>query len=296
MKIVIRTTLIIPLLLLLSECNKYKNNFDASGSFEAEETIISSEASGIIKQFAIEEGQILKAGETIGYIDSTQLYLRKKQAEAQINAILSKKPNVNVQLAGLQEQLKTAEFEKKRVQNLLKADAATPKQLDDINAQIEILKRQIEAQKSTLDIATQGLGQETTPLYVQIEQINDQLKKCILINPLNGTVITKFAEANEMSVLGKPLYKIADLSSLIMRAYITGDQLAMVKLNQKVTVSTDNGKGGFNKTEGIIIRINDKAEFTPKTIQTKNERANLVYAIKVKVKNDGLFKLACMAK
>ncbi len=279
------------LVLFLLACNKNKNTFDASGSFEAEETIISSEATGIIKQFSIEEGQLLDAGQTIGYIDSTQLFLKKKQLEAQIRAILSKKPNVSVQLAGLEEQLKTAEFEKKRVVNLLKSDAATPKQLDDINAQIEILKKQIDAQKSSLDIASQGIGNEATPFNIQIEQINDQLKKCRIINPVNGTVLSKFAEVNEMSAIGKPLYKIADLSTIILRVYITGNQLPLIKLNQKLKVNTDNGKGGFNETEGIISWINDKAEFTPKTIQTKNERANLVYAIKVKVKNTGFYKI-----
>jgi HlyD family secretion protein len=191
----------------------------------------------------------------------------------------------------LQEQLKTAEKERTRVANLVKGDAATPKQLDDINAQIEVLKKQIEAQKSTLSISSEGLGKDVVPLQVQIEQLNDQLAKCNIINPTNGTVLAKYAEANEMTTTGKPLYKIADLSNIILRAYITGNQLTQVKLNQKVKVLTDDGKGGYKETEGTIIWINDKAEFTPKTIQTKDERANMVYAIKVKVKNDGAYKV-----
>jgi HlyD family secretion protein len=276
---------------LLTACNDNKVSFDASGSFEAEETIISSEATGTIKQFSIEEGQTLEAGQEIGYIDSLQLYLKKKQLEAQVTAILGKKPNIPIQLSALQEQLKTTEKERTRVANLVKGDAATPKQLDDINAQIEVLKKQIEAQQSTLSISSEGLSKDIVPLQVQVEQLNDQLAKCKIINPANGTVLAKYAEANEMTTTGKPLYKIADLSNIILRAYITSNQLTQVKLNQKVKVLTDDGKGGYKETEGTVTWINDKAEFTPKTIQTKDERANMVYALKIKVKNDGSYKV-----
>ena len=278
-------------LLALSSCRKNKSNFDASGSFEAEETIISSEAIGTIKQFDIEEGQVLKKGEFIGYIDSTQLYLKKKQLESQIKAMLSKKPNLSVQISAMQSQLATAEKEKIRISNLVKGDAATPKQLDDINASIDIIKKQIDAQRSSLNIAIEGLGKDASSMVVQIEQLNDQLAKCKIINPKEGTVLTKYSEVNEMAATGKALYKIADLSSIILRVYITGNQLPKIKLNQTVKVYTDDGNGKFNETEGIITWISDKAEFTPKTIQTKDERANMVYAMKVKVKNDGTFKI-----
>ncbi len=277
--------------MVLTSCSNDKKNFDASGSFEAEETIISPEATGTIKQLTIEEGQNLTNGQSIGYIDSIQLYLKKKQLEAQINAILSKKPNVTVQLASLQEQLKTAEKEQKRIANLVKADAATTKQLDDINGNIEVIKKQIEAQKSSLEISSDGLNKEVMPLEIQIEQINDQLQKCKIINAVNGTVLSKYAETNEMASVGKPLYKIADLTTIILRAYISGNQLSQIKINQTVKVNTDDGNGGFKQTDGTIIWINDKAEFTPKTIQTKDERANMVYAIKVKVRNDGSYKI-----
>lgn len=276
---------------LLTACNDNKVSFDASGSFEAEETIISSEATGTIKLLSIEEGQTLEAGQVIGYVDSVQLYLKKRQLEAQVIAILGKKPNIDVQVSALQEQLRIAEGERTRVANLVEGDAATSKQLDDINAQIEVLKRQIEAQKSTLSISSEGLAKDVVPLQLQIEQLNDQLAKCNIINPVMGTVLTKYAEANEMTVTGKPIYKIADLSNIILRAYITGDQLPQIKLNQKVNVLTDDGKSGYKETEGTITWINDKAEFTPKTIQTKDERASMVYAIKVKVKNDGTYKV-----
>lgn len=278
-------------LLLLAACTSDKKTFDASGSFEAEETIISSEATGTIKAFNINEGQTLNAGENIGYIDSLQLYLKKKQLEAQINAILSKKPNISLQLAALNEQLKTAEKEQQRISKLVKADAATTKQLDDMNASIEVLKKQIDAQQSSLTISSDGINQDIRPLQVQIEQLNDQLAKCKITNPVNGTVLSKYAAVNELTAIGKPLYKIADLSSILLRVYISGNQLSQIKLNQRVSVNTDDGNGKFKQTAGTVIWINDKAEFTPKTIQTKDERANLVYAVKIKIKNDGTYKI-----
>ncbi|MBK6283131.1 MAG: HlyD family efflux transporter periplasmic adaptor subunit [Draconibacterium sp.] len=270
---------------------KNEKTFDASGSFEAVEVIISAEASGVLKAFDIEESQILQTGQLIGYIDSTQLYLKKKQLETQIAALLAKKPNIPVQLSVLYEQLKTAETEQQRVSSLVKSEAATTKQLDDINAQIEIIKKQIDAQKSTLYISSEGINKDILPLQVQVEQLNDQLLKCKIINPIKGTVLTKYAEQNEMAVTGKALYKIADLSTIILRVYISSNQLAQVKLNQKVKVHTDDGSGGFSEKEGTITWISDKAEFTPKTIQTKEERANMVYAIKITMPNDGVYKI-----
>jgi HlyD family secretion protein len=287
-----RTTLIgLALTIAFSSCKNGNKDYDASGSFEAEETIISSEASGIIQAFDIEEGKELQAGQVIGYIDSVPLLLKKKQLNAQINALQSRKPNVDVQLASLREQMKTALREQKRIENLVKAEAATGKQLDEVNAQVELIKAQMAAQKSSLDISTDAINKDVYPLSVQIEQIDEQLEKCKLINPLKGTVLSKYAERYEMTSLGKPLYKIANLSTIILRAYVSGNQLATVKLNQKVTVKTDDGSGGFKETEGTITWISDKAEFTPKTIQTKDERANLVYAIKIHVKNDGYYKI-----
>lgn len=287
----IKTMAVFASFIFATACNSNKNSFEASGSFEAEETIISAQATGNINEFKIEEGQALKAGEEVGYIDTVQLYLKKKQVEAQVNALLKKKPNIGLQLAAFQSQLATAEKEKVRITNLVKGNAATQKQLDDINANIEVIKKQIDAQKSSLDITSEGISSDAHPLMVQVEQINDQLTKAKIINPINGTVLAKYAVQNEMAVSGKALYKIADLSTLILRAYISGNQLPQVKLNQNVKVYTDDGKGGFKKTEGKIIWINDKAEFTPKTIQTKDERANMVYAIKVKVENDGTYKI-----
>lgn len=284
-------SMIVVIAIILTACNKNNHAFDASGSFEAEETIISAEAQGTLKLFELQEGQTLQVGQEVGYIDSLQLHLRKKQLEAQIVAIAGKKPDISVQLSALQEQLKTAEREKTRITNLVEGDGATPKQLDDITAQVEVLKKQIEAQRSSLTISSEGINKEIVPLQLQVEQLADQLNKCRIVNPVNGTVLTKYAEVNEMVSAGKPLYKIADLSDIILRVYITGSQLPRLKLNQEVTVLTDDGDGKYKETTGTIIWISDKAEFTPKAIQTKDERANKVYAVKVKVENDGSYKI-----
>ena len=244
------------------------------------------------KQYKVEEGQLLEGNQLIGYVDSLQLFLRKRQLEAQITALTGRKPNISAQLAALQEQLKTAKREEARVRNLANANAATAKQVDDATAQIAVIEAQIAAQKSTLDISTQGISNDATPLEIQIAQLEDQLEKSKIINPSPGTVLVKYAEQNEMAAPGKPLYKIANLSQIFLRAYVTGDQLPTLTLNQEVTVHTDDGQGGFDTAKGKITWINDKAEFTPKTIQTKDERANLVYAIKVKVPNEsGKFKI-----
>lgn len=277
--------------LTLAYCSGHKNEYDASGTFEAVETIVSAEAAGVLKDFTIEEGSALAQGQVIGHIDSTQLYLRKRQLEAQVNAVLSRRPNVAAQLAAYREQLKQAEREQQRLTNLLKADAATQKQLDDATAQVAIIKRQIEAQESSLGITSRSINEESSPLTIQVAQLQDQLAKCRIVNPVGGTVLTKYTEANEMATVGKPLYKIADLSTITLRAYITGDQLPVIRLNQAVTVLIDAAEGTQKQYPGTIQWVSDKAEFTPKTIQTKEERANLVYAIKIQVKNDGYIKI-----
>lgn len=288
-------TLFLLLALLTASCNNKDRTFDASGAFEAEETIISSEVAGRIEEFNIQEGQQLKAGQYLGYIDSLQLHLKKKQLQAQVEATLSRRPDVAAQLASLQEQLRAAQVEQKRIRNMVEADAATPMQLDAINAQVDVLKRQIAAQRSSLGISSESISQETVPLQVQIEQAEDQLARHRLINPVKGTVLTKYAEENELAAPGRPLYKIADLSTIILRAYITGSQLPEVKLGQEVEVLVGTGEEESKSYKGTVTWISDKSEFTPKTIQTKEERANLVYAVKIRVKNDGLLKTGMYA-
>ena len=277
--------------LVMLSCKQAPQLYNASGTFEAIETLIPADASGIIQQLDIREGQVIDSGQVIGYIDSTQLHLRKKQLEAQIKAVLSKKPNISRQLAAYQVQLDQARHELARIDRLVKADAATPKQLDDAKSMVAVIEKQMEALQSTLSITSEGLSQDTGPLFTQIAQLNDQIRRCVITNPVKGTVLTTYAEPFEMAVPGKPLYKIADLSSIILRAYITGDQLTGRRLGDQVTVMVDDTSGTYKTYNGTIEWISDKAEFTPKTIQTKDERANLVYAMKIRVANDGYLKI-----
>jgi HlyD family secretion protein len=279
------------ILVNIVSCKEKTNKYDASGSFEAIETMIAAEANGKLLQLDIEEGQQLDSGQVIGYIDSTQLHLNKLQMIQNKKAILSGRPQTSVQTEALKKQLANAELDRNRTKRLVEGGVASQKQLDDANAKITTLQAQIDAQENALQTTTSSINEQGGTVDVQLKEINNQLQKCVIVNPVKGTVLTKYAEQYEMAVLGRPLYKIADMSTVILRAYITGDQLQQVKLDQKVKVYTDDGKGGFKETEGVITWINDKAEFTPKTIQTKNERANLVYAIKVSVKNDGYLKI-----
>jgi HlyD family secretion protein len=275
----------------LIACSNGNGNFDATGTFEAEEIIVSSEATGKLIMFQVDEGLNLKQNQIIGVVDTTQLHLKKKQLQFTISAMLSKQPDVTVQLASIQKQIETAETEQKRIENLVKSNAATTKQLDDINSQLDVLRKQYTATKSSLTITKQGLQSETLPLTAQVEQIEDQINKSIIKNPVDGTVLTRYAKQNEITTNGKALYKIANLSEMTLRAYVSGDQLGQIKLGQKVKVFVDKGNEEQKEMSGNIYWVSSKAEFTPKTIQTKDERANLVYAIKVKVINDGYLKI-----
>src|ERR1035437_3866657 len=288
--------LILSAVAALISCNNTNNQFDAAGAFESVETIVSTEASGTIKEFKIEEGQTLLPGQVIGYVDSMQLYLRKKQLEAQISSTTVQMPDIPVQVAALQSQLAEAEKNQARMINLMKLDATTQQQLDNATTQVDMLKKQIEAQKSILGITTATLSKNVTPLQKQIDQINDQISKCRIINPIHGTVLTKYAQDHEVVMPGKALYKIAETDTLILRAYITGSQLSEAKLSQKIKVRVDKGTKQYAEYSGVIYWVSDKSEFTPKTIPTKEERADLVYAIKVRVINDGFLKIGMYAE
>ena len=291
--------------LLLAGCNGNGKKFDASGTFEAEETIVSSEMSGKILSLNVEEGAVLIKDSIIGLVDATNVSLQQEQVEASIRALNEKTADAGPQIQLLQNQLAVQQsqlnnllHEKTRIENLLKADAATGKQLDDINSQIDVARKQmnvtrqqITVQKNNIATQNRSILSEADPLKKRIAQLKDQAGRANIINPVTGTVITKYAETGEVTSAGKALYKIADLSSLNLRAYITGVQLGQVKLNQPVKVMIDDGAKKYKEYTGIITWVSDKAEFTPKTIQTKEERANLVYAIKVKVKNDGYLKI-----
>ena len=303
----------------LASCSSKSIKYDATGIFEADEIIVSAEANGKILQFNVEEGSTIIKDSVVGKIDPTSIELQKDQASSSVDALQQKTNNAAPQVAVLQsqlrlqnkqiavneEQLKVLKREQLRFQKLVAADAVPAKQLDDINGQVniledqitaaktqlQVLQSQINAQQQTVAIQNRSILSEKNPMEKKIAQIQEQLNKTTIINPVTGTVLTKYAEENEFTATGKALYKIADLSTMKLRAYISGNQLVQVKLNQQVKVLVDDGKGGYKELKGVISWISDKAEFTPKTIQTKDERANLVYAMKVNVQNDGYLKI-----
>jgi HlyD family secretion protein len=291
--------------IVFSACNSNKEKFDASGTFEADEVIVSSELNGKILALNAEEGTALSKDSIVGTIDAVNISLQKEQVEANIQALKEKTSDVTPQVKLLHDQLSVqqAQFgnlnhEKNRIENLLKQDAATGKQLDDINYQVDAMQKQmkvtqqqINVQKSNVATQNRSILSEGKPLTKNIALLEEQLSKSRIVNPANGTVLTKYAEPGEITSAGKALYKIADLSVLTLRAYISGAQLSQIKLGQSVKVLVDDGKSKYKELPGTITWVSDKAEFTPKTIQTKDERANLVYAIKIKVKNDGYLKI-----
>lgn len=284
-------TLIATALLSLAACNRGDGDFDATGTFEATEILVSSEANGKIMELNIEEGDRLDAGALIGYVDSTQLYLKKMQLSAGLRSVDIRKPDIRKQIAALEQQIATARTEQQRMENLVKAKAGNQKQVDDIVNNIKYLQKQLDAQYSTLNKTTGGADAEAEGILYQIMQLDDQLQKSRIVNPQAGTVLVKYAEPGEVTAAGKPLYKIADTDLLYLRAYITSDQLSTLKQGQTVRVFADYGEDARREYPGTITWISDKSEFTPKGIQTKDERANLVYAIKIAVKNDGYLKI-----
>jgi HlyD family secretion protein len=305
--------------LLFNSCTSGNSKYDATGTFEADEIIVSAEANGKILRLDVEEGSILAKDSLVGNIDPSAIELQKEQAASSIDALKQKtndpSPQISIlqsqmgaqikQIAVQEEQLKTLLKEQQRFKNLVAADASPVKQLDDITGQVNILREQITASKSQLEviqsqvssqrrsvaIQNRGILSERNPMEKKVAQIQDQLNKTKIVNPISGTVLAKYADASEYTSTGKAIYKIANLSMMKLRAYITGDQLAKVKLNQPAKVLVDDGKGKYRELTGTITWISDKAEFTPKTIQTKEERANLVYAVKINVKNDGYLKI-----
>lgn len=298
--------LILPaLLLMLSACGDSSRKADASGTFETDEVVVSSELSGKLLSFTIEEGDTIMKDKIVGEIDAQNIVLQKEQMEETIRSLSEKTSDVAPQVKLLENQLAVQQVrlanlrhEQKRVENLVKQDAATTKQLDDINAQVDaatkemtVTQQQINVQKNNVSTQNRSILSEGKPLEKRVAQLDDQLKRASIVNPVSGTVITKYTEAGEFTSPGKALYKIADLSVMTLRAYISGTQLSEIKLGQQVKVRIDDGKNKYREYQGQVTWISDKAEFTPKTIQTKDERANLVYAIKVKVKNDGFLKI-----
>ena len=244
---------------------------------------------------SIHEGDEVTKGQVLGQIDSTQLYLNKLQVEANRMALLSGRPDVQSQLDALQSEIASAEFEKKRIEKLLAGDVATQKQLDDINTKIQVLKDNLKAKKIALKIQTEAIDAQSEALEAQIDVINDQLDRSTITSPIDGTILVKYAEEGELTAMGKPLFQVADLDRMILRAYVTGDQLPRLQIGQKIQVLAEVGEEGSREYEGEITWISGKSEFTPKTIQTQDERANLVYAVKIAVPNDGNLKIGMYA-
>jgi len=265
--------------------------FDAQGTFEATEVIISSEAAGRILSFDIEEGMAINADEPLAVIDSVQLHLQRSQLEAQLSALLNSRPDVQTQVASLREQIATLKVEQRRIENMLRDGAATEKQKDDIDAQIRILESQLSATLSTLNTNTSTINSNAEAIRVQISALNDRIGKCRAVSPISGTVLVKYAQEGELATVGKPLVKIADLGNIYLRAYFTSVQLANIKLGDEVTVIADFGGEERYDYVGRITWISAESEFTPKTIQTADTRANLVYAVKIAVENDGRLKI-----
>lgn len=272
---------------ILQSCSDNEIKSDAFGNFEATETIVSAEGTGKLLSLNVEEGMTLEEGMQVGFIDTVQLFLKKKQIYSQKKITGTKFGNINSQAEVYREQMRTAQVEKNRIENLIKDNAASQKQLDDINGSLNTLQKQVEMVMTQNNTVRSEFGNYD----VQVQQIEDQIEKSIIKNPVRGTVLMKLAEPGEIMNFGKPLYKIADLSFLNLRVFVSGEQLPKIKIGQKVKVLIDDGKEGFRELEGTISWISSKSEFTPKIIQTKEERVNLVYAVKIKVSNDGSLKI-----
>lgn len=276
---------------LLFSCRQETERADAYGNFEARELLISAEAGGQLLELSVEEGMALSAGQRVGLIDTTAFHLQRNQLLAGIAAVRRKTQDPQPEIEVLREQKRNLMREQRRVQALLAEQAATPKQLDDIEGQIQVIEEQIAAAGARAQTANRGILAEIEPLQAQIEVVEEQLRKCYIINPVDGTVLLQLAEEAEITAPGRPLYKIADLREMTLRAYVSGIQLPHLQIGQEVTVLIDEDRDRNRAYPGRITWIADDAEFTPRMIQTKEERVNLVYAIKVVVENDGYLKI-----
>jgi HlyD family secretion protein len=271
-------------------CSTKEFKYDASGTFEAREVMVSSEAAGLLESFDIREGNSLKQGEYLGYVDTVPLYLKKLQILTAQRAVKSRKPDVATQISATKEQIAKAELEKTRVENLFNDNVATQKQLDDAISLVKVLKKNLDAQINSLNISVNSLSEESATYEVQVAQLDYQLSKCKIINPIDGVVLNKYSEEKELVYSGKPLYKIADMKNMFIRVYVVSNQLESIRTGQSAEVFIERN-GGKKVYHGTVSWISSKAEFTPKTIQTQDERQNLVYAVKIALENsDGLLK------
>ena len=279
------------LALMLNACGNKEKEYDATGVFEATETVVCAEQNGSLTAFDVEEGDRLEQGREVALIDTVQLWLKMQQAEATKKVYRSQKPDMEKQLAAIREQLAKARQEQQRYRELVADGAAPRKMLDDADSQVEVLQRQMEALRSSLSVSTDALDRQMEAADVQREQLLDQLEKCHVRTPASGTVIEKYVERGEFVATGKPLFKMADTAHMYLRAYVTSAQLQHIRIGQKAKVFADYGEGQKREYAGTVTWISSRSEFTPKTILTDDERADLVYALKVAVKNDGYIKM-----
>ena len=286
-----KTLTIVCIAILLAACNSNKKEYDATGTFEATETTVSAEQSGTLLNFALEEGDDVEAGQEIGLIDTTQIWLKIRQATATKAVYQSQKPDLQKQIAVTRQQLAKAKTEQQRYRELVNDGAAPAKMLDDATSQVQVLQRQLDAQVSTLNTQLSTLNSQMSATDVQTSQLRDQLQKCHIKSPAAGTVLEKYVERGEFVSPGKPLFKMGEVKQMFLRAYVTSAQLQDIKIGQAVKVFADYGNGQKKEYNGTINWISSRSEFTPKTIVTDDERADLVYAVKIAVKNDGYIKI-----
>lgn len=279
-------------ILAVTGCNRNGYDYDASGTFEAVEIIVSAEATGRLERFAIQEGDRLRAGQEVGLVDTVQLHLTRMQLLASHKAVDNRTVDISLQIAATEQQIATQRRERERIQRLIAANAANTKQLDDVESALAVLEKHLAAQRESLQSANLSISNESAGVLAQIASVEDRIARSRITSPIDGTVLVKYAEQGELVSVGMPLFKVADTDNMIFRAYITSGQLSQLKIGQAVAVHVDSGdEGGSGEYAGTVTWISDMAEFTPKTIQTKDERANLVYAVKIAVRNDGYLKI-----
>lgn len=276
--------------LFFAACSGKNKGYDATGVFEATEVTVSARGSGELVRFDLGEGQTVKAGEAVGIIDTTALHLQKMQLAGTLRAAASRRLDVERQLAPLRRQLTTQRSEQARFEGLVRDAAATQKQLDDITASVALLEKELAARAETLAAANASLDGEIAAMEAQLATLEDRIAKCAVVSPVDGVVLSKYAEQGELAAQGRPLFRVGDMENMFLRVYITADQLTTLSIGGQVRIFADRGRDQRQEYPGTVVWIADRAEFTPKTIQTRDERANLVYAVKIAVKGDGLIK------
>lgn len=274
----------------MTACENANPEYDATGVFETTEVIVSAQGNGEIMQLAIEEGSEVSPNELLGHIDTIQLSLKRQQLTATLSATESRKLDVNKQLASIRQQIANLKTEQLRYEKLVKANAASQKQLDDINYNLEVLHKQLSATLEQIGSSNSSLSGQSAGIAAQVAQIDKQIEDCLITSPIKGIILSKYAEQGEFAIPGRALFKVGDISDIKLRAYVSAPQLTSLQIGQKVKVYADFGETDCKEYEGTVTWISAEAEFTPKTIQTRDERSNLVYAIKIAVKNDGMIK------